>query len=99
MGTDTDGAYQHIISVRNTELQALWARYNIQSVINVGFIVAIMGLPERSRLALVPGWVILVSGLLLACVWVWTAVSGRRWLSYWNTKLAELEASDKKKEP
>lgn len=34
--------YRALVSIRNTELSVYWARYNIQSAINCGFLVAVL---------------------------------------------------------
>lgn len=85
-------AYQQAVTIRNAELQVLWVRYNIQAALNIGLLVAIMGLRQESLLARVPAVMTTGAGVLLAFMWLWTTVYGGRWLQHWERELIHLEA-------
>lgn len=76
--------YVALVNIRNTEVTAYWARYNIQAVLNYGLLAAALSAkPDMPLLSPVPA-ALTVVGILLALVWVgfvivskWVLV--RRW--------------------
>ncbi len=85
--------YQQLVTVRNAELQVLWSRYSIQTAINVGLLVGVLGRSKDSVLALGPAALIPSLGLALCLFWCYTSVYGGLWLRHWEAELSRYEAA------
>jgi hypothetical protein len=80
-----------LVSLRNTELAALWARFNIHLVVNGGLIATLINIDEQSLGSLyVPAFFF---GLLLNIVWLISEYFGRITLKYRDSMLNEFYRS------
>jgi len=83
--------YRDAVTTRNTELQALWSRFNLYLALNSGFLAAYVAAGDGSYLdkykALGPG-----IGLVLVMAWGFSEYFGRWALKYRDDKVRELEA-------
>ncbi len=61
--------YQQLISVRNTELQVFWVRYNILAILNTGLLFGALSRPQE-WLAIVPWWVLPSFGFAFSVLWL-----------------------------
>jgi len=95
MSTETpihrEHQYTAIINVRNTELAAYWTRYNIQAVLNVGLLAAIIS--AKSDSIIVRHQIIaVVGGLILSFIWLLFAIKGKHLITKrWDKHIREYE--------
>ncbi len=83
--------YATLVAVRNVELQAHWARYNIQAAINAGLLFAFVSARPSS---FIEGnrTVIGMGGLLLAALWLWMAAGSKNVLvGRWDRHIRTFE--------
>ena len=83
--------YTALINVRNAELAAYWTRYNIQAVLNLGFLVAIFSGKSNS---LIHDHLLLSSifGLILSIIWLFITVYGKRLITErWDAHIRQYE--------
>jgi hypothetical protein len=83
--------YAALVAVRNAELQAHWARYNIQSVLNLGFGLAVFGAGEKSFIHDHQP-LMAAAGLILSLLWLGFAIESKRILTdRWDYHLRLFE--------
>ena len=79
-----------IVDVRNTELSALWTRFNIHLLMNGGYLLAILGASDGSMLS-ASGKFAYLFGLVLTVVWLLAERAGRYTLHYRDKKICDFE--------
>jgi len=90
--------YVALVNVRNAELQAHWARYNIQSALNLGFVVAVFAASSSNPDSFVAQHKVYfaAAGLLLAAVWLWFTVESKVVLTNrWDRHIRQFEQMHK----
>lgn len=83
--------YEHMIAVRNTELETYWTRYNVQVVLNGGLIVVALASPSGSHLMNLPICLVSIGGFALAIVWLIMVHQGKDWIHRWDNELCNFE--------
>lgn len=88
--------YNALVNVRNTELSAYWTRYNIQSVLNWGLVVAYLSVKSDSIISRQLGrYLFLASpcGILLASIWLFFIIKSKQLLTdRWERHIQKYEA-------
>jgi hypothetical protein len=74
-----EAIYRELVTVRNTELIVYWARYNIQSAINFGLLVAVLANKPESFIGRHMECTAF-AGILLALIWLLFIVFGKKLL-------------------
>jgi hypothetical protein len=83
--------YAALVAVRNAELQAHWTRYNIQSVLNLGFALAVLGAQPSSFIG-EHQMLFAIAGALLGGTWLWFAWESKNVLvNRWGRHLKQFE--------
>ena len=78
-----------VVNIRNTELATLWARFNINLVVNGGLIAVLMTIEQERLGALyVPAHVF---GLIVGIIWLLSERFGRMALDHRDSKVREFE--------
>lgn len=72
--------YAALVQIRNAELAAHWARYNIQLAVNFGLLVAVVSRREDSLVAHRIHCISII-GVVLALIWFWFARQSTKRLS------------------
>ncbi|HWR83482.1 MAG TPA: hypothetical protein VN285_09270 [Candidatus Deferrimicrobium sp.] len=88
-----EALYTAFANVRNAELSVYWTRYNIQAVINLGLIAAVLGTRADSVfMSPLPAWVVL-AGVMLSLIWLGFTILGKcLFTDRWETYLRNYEA-------
>ena len=83
--------YSALIETRSAELQALWARYSLQSAVVAGlFAGGVLGWDQFQE----PRWLLLpysLFGMAVTVVWWRMTKGGYYWLDVWNKELRAIE--------
>lgn len=83
--------YTALLDLRNGELSALWSRFNIHQIINVGLLFALLA-ADPSRIAHLHKWPYVV-GLVATAVWLASELAGRHALHFRDAALGRFEAA------
>ena len=81
--------YTALLELRNAELAALWSRFNIHLIINVGLLFALLA-ADPNRIAHLHKWPY-VGGLVVTAVWLASELTGRYALHFRDAALGRFE--------
>lgn len=81
--------YSTLMSIRNAELAAYWARYNIQAVLNLGILTFAF---QRWHQTPPLPWLVPVLGILLSIIWIFFIYLSKRTIEYyWDKCVSNYE--------
>jgi hypothetical protein len=80
--TDSPREHQYtaMVNVRNTELTAYWARYNIQAILNIGLMAAMLSSKPNSIMRQYMMYIAPI-GIILSIIWLAFITCGKRILT------------------
>jgi len=82
--------FSALVELRNSELTALWARFNCHLLVNAGYLVAFVSCATDTLLKKL-GWMPYISGIFLAGIWILSELKRRRTLNMRDDKIKNLE--------
>ena len=81
--------YSVLVNVRNTELTTHWTRYSIQAILNIGLLTVVLSVDPSK---LIPMPVIAIGGLVLATIWFFFTLMGKKLLTErWEKYIKQYE--------